>query len=125
MNDKLREALVVASHAIEQAVLCEDGLDGAEAERVLHRIDAVLADSATKPGMGVAEIIDAQNRLSAVAPPSTNPDTSVDGEPTDEMVEDGMQAMGYKAEDRPYGGARQRFIKGLRAALAVRPKGEG
>ena len=58
------------------------------------------------------------------APPSTKPDTSVDGEPTDEMVEDGMQAMGYKAEGRSYGGARQRFIKGLKAALAVQQKGD-
>ena len=47
------------------------------------------------------------------------------GEPTDEMVEIGMQAMGYKAEGRSYGGARQRFIKGLHAALAVQRKGEG
>lgn len=44
-------------------------------------------------------------------------------EVTEKMVEDGMQAMGYKAEGRPYGGARQRFIKGLRAALTAR-KGE-
>ena len=45
-------------------------------------------------------------------------------EPTEEMMEDGMQAMGYKSTGRPYGGARQRFIKGLRAALAVQQKGE-
>ena len=73
----------------------------------------------------IDEMLYVQDVDSADAPPSTNPDTSVDGEPTEEMVEDGMQAMGYKAEDRPYGGARQRFIKGLRGALAVQHKGEG
>ena len=45
-------------------------------------------------------------------------------EPTEEMVEDGMEAMGYDAVS-PHGGMRQRFIKGLRAALAAAQKESG
>ena len=120
MSDKLREALVVASHAIEQAVLCEDGLDGAEAERVLHRIGIALdAPPSTNPDtVRLSQLVE---ELKRAAPP----DTSVDGEPTDEMVRAALTIEtdegGPISQDIGFGMMRLM----LRAALAVRPKGEG
>ena len=77
--------------------------------------------------------LNADNLLIEKLPSSITPEVLVEAlggkstspEPTDEMVEDGMQAMGYEAERRPFGGARERFIKGLKAALATWQKGEG
>ena len=59
------------------------------------------------------------------APPSTNPDTSVDGEPTDEMVRAALTIEtdegGPISQDIGFGMMRLM----LEAALAVQQKGEG
>ena len=66
MNDKLREAVErVLGSMSNTATTIEYA---APVRAWFDELEAALADSATKPGMGVAEIIDAQNRLSADAP---------------------------------------------------------
>ena len=69
---ELAEALVSLHSAVDEAMGDSDLIgveDDTKLFAAMQKASAALADSATGQGMGVAEIIDAQNQLSADAPP--------------------------------------------------------
>ena len=138
MSDKLREA-------VERTWEALDADESKDTERVpigvkwllelneaVARLRAALADSATKATKRSPEETRGEHELGHCwcgahhdAPPSTNPDTSVDGEPTDKMVRAALTIEtdegGPISQDIGFGMMRLM----LRAALAVQQKGEG
>ena len=115
---KCMESLQAALADSDQTVRAREQAGG------LNHWAAVLEAHEPKgSAAGIVMLREAAKTLRALAdaPPSTNPDTSVDGEPTEEMVDAAIASF----PDGVLGGCCAHIPNALRAALAVQKKGEG